>query len=121
MNAETPEDDHIARRRREKVAREHFLTELFGAEEWQDRMAPQPVEDMASLLGEHAAQLRNVARYFLGYAICDDLSIQGSACAAVIVNKVIRTNIAIAQALREDAEENRKTVDGVAVTVEPQD
>jgi hypothetical protein len=116
-----PEDEYVVERHRRRAARERYLTELFGAEEWQDRVAPQPVEDMDSLLGEHAAQLRNAARYLMNEALSDSRSVVENARAATTVCSLARTNVMIARALREDAEKNRKTVHGVAVTVEPQD
>jgi hypothetical protein len=142
MNDETPgedddlapveeEDDRMAeyharraayrahlRRQREGYAR--FLTELFGAEDQFDRQAPQPLQDMASQLGEHAAQLRNAARFLMARVTLDDQDSQDSTRAATAIANIARTNIAIAKALREEAEANQKTVHGVAIPVEPQ-
>jgi hypothetical protein len=106
------------RRQREGYAR--FLTELFGTENQIDRQAPQPLQDMASQLGEHAAQLRNAARFLMARVTLDDQNSQDSTRAATAIANIARANIAIAKALREEAEANRKTVHGVAVPVEPQ-
>jgi len=110
-----------AQLRRQAADFDRFLTQLFCAEDSLDRRAPQPIKDMESLLGEHAAQLRNAARYLMGYVTRGGENAQDSIRAATAISAVVRTNVAVANALRDEAEQNRKTVHGVAVTVEPQD
>jgi hypothetical protein len=112
-------DDFEEQLRRGRIARERLMTTLLGADDDLGRQAPPPVDDMEALLGEHAAQLRNTARYMMGEVISQGSSVQESAKAATVVNNVIRTNIAIAKALREA--QPRKTVRGVATSTEPQD
>ncbi|HUO98280.1 MAG TPA: hypothetical protein VMU01_06410 [Rhizomicrobium sp.] len=121
MTIAEPEDDYVAQLRRQRAEREQFLATLLDAADDYDRLAPPPVTDMETLLGEHAAQLRNAARYMMGEVISDSRSGQESARAATTVNNMIRTNIAIAKALREAMLEGRKTVRGVAAGTEPQD
>jgi hypothetical protein len=132
MSAEEPEEDcvaqlrrrnqeYLARLRRKEEAHDRFLTKLFGAEDSLDRQAPPPLQNMESQLGEHAAQLRNAARFLMGRLVYSGQEFENSARAAMAICNIARTNVMIARALREDAEKNRKTVDGVAVTAEPQD
>jgi hypothetical protein len=132
MNDETPEEDDLARfrrqndeyrahLRRQEEAYDRFLTELFGAEDMLDRQAPQPLRDMESQLGEHAAQLRNAARFLMRRVTLGGQNFEHSARAAMTISSIARTNVALARAMREEAWMNQKTVHGVAVTVEPQD
>ena len=52
--------------------RQQYLERLMGSTEQFDWDAPQPLADLDAQLGEHAAQLRNAARYLMGKVLDDE-------------------------------------------------
>jgi hypothetical protein len=67
------------------------------------------------------AQLRNVIRYAMQFALADDMSIETNLAAADAATRMIRANVALAKALKTSESANSKTVRGVRATKDPQD
>ncbi len=119
----SPWEDEEERHRAEHAAwrqrREEYLQKLFGAADPLDVHAPAAIADFDALLGEHAAQLRSVARYTMGFTISDELSIDRHIQTAGSLVRLIQTNVAIAKVLAPRAKS--KTVRGMAKDEDPQD
>ncbi len=107
--------DYHAQQRNKRKA---FLDDLLGTCDKLEWQAPKAIEDFDALLGEHAAQLRNAARYVMGRVLLDDANPEQGAAAASALTRLIQTNISIARVL---ATAKSKTVRGGVEAREPQD
>jgi hypothetical protein len=108
------------RRQREfQAARKQHLESLMGSDNRFDWEAPQPLADYDAQLGEHAAQLRNAARYLMGKVLDDDNARAVQAASAVA--RLIGTNLAIFKALNTANAAKSKTVRGVSPANDHQD
>jgi hypothetical protein len=63
-------------------------------------MAPNSRAPSDELLAEHSAQLRNLVRYTMQFALADDLSFQTNMSAANTVTRMIRANIELTRELK---------------------
>jgi hypothetical protein len=102
-------------------ARRSYLEKLLGSKDRYDWNAPRPVEDFDTILAEHAAQLRNAVRFTLDGLLTDNVSTENQAKYASAVDRLIRTNLAIAKVLGPAKHAKSKTVHGGSATGEPQD
>lgn len=98
-------------RRQWRIQRRKYLERLMGSAEDFDWEAPAPLADYDAQLGEHAAQLRNAARYLMGKVLDDDNARAVQAAGALA--RLIGTNLAIAKVLKAADRANAKTVHGV--------
>jgi predicted RNA-binding Zn ribbon-like protein len=99
--------------------REELRAKLFGSPDAYGRQAPAPIEDFDALLAEHAAQLRNVVRHAMAFAVWEDAGGTEIALSASALTRLIQTNIAIAKVLGVRA--TSKTVRGGAPEKDTQD
>ena len=99
--------------------RAELRAKLFGSADSFDCQAPAPIADYDALLAEHAAQLRNVVRHTMSFALWDDAGIKDNAMTASALTRLIQANIAIAKVL--GAREISKTVRGGAKAKRAQD
>lgn len=109
--------DYDKARRLEQEAHERwqaertaFLQNLMCGPDVMSWIAPKDGVVADEVLREHMAQLQNVVRYALQYAVADGELLQLSLSAATTATNMIRANIALAKAL---AASNSKTVRGV--------
>ncbi len=109
------EDRTILRSRQRK----EFLARLFQGDDMSAWLAPEGHVATHEVLSEHMAQLRNVIRYAMQFALADDLSMETNMAAADVATRMIRANVALAKALNTPS--NSKTVRGVRAKKDPQD
>lgn len=109
--------DYDEARRLEQEAHERwqaertaFLQNLMRGPDVMSWIAPKDGVVADEVLREHQAQLQNVVRYALQYAVRDGDPLQSRLSAATTATNMIRANIALAKAL---AASNSKTVRGV--------
>lgn len=95
---------------RRQMERTAFLQKLMRGPDVMSWIAPKDGVVADEVLREHMAQLQNVVRYALQYAVADGELLQLSLSAATTATNMIRANIALAKAL---AASNSKTVRGV--------
>lgn len=112
------EEEARAERRAKRKA---FLEQLLEGPDMHSWIVPEGDAKSGDVLKEHLLQLRNAVRFSLRYAFDDDLSVQSNLDAANTVDRLIRTNIAIARALKTSDTTNSKTVRGVSRKKAPQD
>jgi hypothetical protein len=104
-----------------KAQRKAFLEQLLQGPDLHSWIVPEGDAKSGDVLEEHLLQLRNAVRYALQYALNDDLSVSSNLDAANTVDRLVRTNIAIARALKTPDTAKSKTVRGVRQKKEPQD
>lgn len=108
--------------RAERMAqRKAFLEQLLQGPDMHSWIVPEGDAESDDVLAEHLLQLRNAVRFTLRFALDDDLSVQSNLASASTVDRLVRTNIAIARALKTLDASNSKTVRGVRPKEEPQD
>lgn len=117
MDMEDELSAEIAANRRR---RKDFLDKLLGTADPVDRQAPAAIDNFDALLGEHAAQLRSAARYTMGFAVCDDVSIDRHPQMISSLTRLIQANVAIAKVLKKPREKS-KTVHGGEAEKDAQD
>jgi hypothetical protein len=111
------EDRTILRTRQRK----EYLAKLLQGDDMSAWLAPNGGAPSDEVLSEHMAQLRNVIRYAMQFALADDMSIETNLAAADAATRMIRANVALAKALKTSESANSKTVRGVRATKDPQD
>ena len=117
--------DYEEARRLEQEAQERwqaertaFLQKLMRGPDVISWVAPKDGVVADEVLREHLAQLQNVVRYALQYAVRDGDTLQSRLSAASTATNMIRANIALAKAL---AHSDSKTVRGGGHGARPQD
>ena len=101
-----------------QAERTAFLQKLMRGPDLMSWVAPKDGVVSDEVLREHQAQLQNVVRYALQYAVSDGDTLQSRLSAAATATNMIRANIALAKAL---AASNSKTVRGGRRQKGPQD
>ena len=112
------EQEERAKRREKRKA---FLEQLLQGPDMHSWIVPEGDAESDDVLAEHLLQLRNAVRYALQYALEDDLNVRVNLDAAHTVDRLVRTNIAIARALKTPDAAKSKTVRGVPAKKAPQD
>ena len=97
---------------RQKSQRQAFLKKFMLGPDLISWIAPPDGVVPDEVLGEHLAQLQNVVRYTLQFALSDGYSIQTSLLAANTATRMIRTSIALSKALNATDAPNTKTIHG---------
>ena len=97
-------------RARIQVERTAFLQKLMRGPDVISWVVPKDGVVADEVLREHMAQLQNVVRYALQYAVADGEPVRLNLSAAATATNMIRANIALAKAL---AASDPKTVRGV--------
>ena len=82
--------------------RTEFRIKMFGADDPVAMYAPQSLDDYETLLGEHAAQLRNAVRSAMTIAISDDVDLTKRIPMLGVLARMIQTNLAIAKAMTHE-------------------
>ena len=108
-------------RAKRKAQRRALLEQLLQGPDMHSWIVPDGEAESDDVLAEHLLQLRNAVRFTLRFALDDDLSVKSNLDAANTVDRLVRTNIAIARALKTPNTANSKTVRGVRGKAEPQD
>lgn len=111
-------EDRTVLRRRQRNA---FMAKLLEGDDMSAWLAPQACAPSDEILCEHMAQLRNVVRYALQFAMADNMTVETNMSAAGTATRMIQANIAIARALKTPDTTKSKTVRGVSKKSEPQD
>jgi len=95
---------------------------LLGGDDQVEWQAPAPLADFDSLLGEHAAQLKNAARMVMGQVLDDGTaqSAREQAVAVAGLTRIVQTTLAIARALGSNGA-TAKTVHSAAAMSQAQD
>ena len=104
-----------------KALRQTFLEKLLLGPDMHSWIVPEGDADSDEILAEHLLQLRNAVRYALQVALHDGYNVQSNLNAANTVDRLVRTNIAIARALQASDKANSKTVRGVGSDRDAQD
>jgi hypothetical protein len=124
-NAKRVAEEEYQREQEERAARqaqrEAFLQKLLLGPDMHSWIVPEGDASSGDILSEHLLQLRNAVRYTMQYALNDAHSVRSNLDAANTVDRLIRTNIAIARALKAPDTAKSKTVRGVRQKKEPQD
>ena len=113
--AERVEEEERARMRAERTA---FLQKLMGGPDVMSWVVPTDGVVADDVLRQHMAQLQNVVRYALQYAVADREPLQLKLSAAATATSMIRAHIALAKALSAS---DSKTVRGARRRRGPQD
>lgn len=111
------EDRTILRTRQRK----EYLAKLLQGDDMSAWLAPTEGAPSDEVLSEHMAQLRNVVRYAMQFALADDMSIETNLAAAAATTRMIRANVALAKALKTSEPTNSKTVHGGRKRKDPPD
>jgi hypothetical protein len=110
-----------AERAERKAQRKAFLEQLLQGPDMYSWIVPEGDAESDDVLAEHLLQLRNAVRFALRFALDDDLSVQSNLASASTVDRLVRTNIAIARALKTPDTAKSKTVRGIQRKRAPQD
>lgn len=98
-----------------------FLEQLLQGPDMHSWIVPEGDAESDDVLAEHLLQLRNAVRFTLRFALDDSRGARSNLDAANTVDRLIRTNIAIARAMKTLDTAKSKTVRGVRPKEEPQD
>jgi hypothetical protein len=114
---ESERDERMLLRRRQ---RKQFLVKLLQGDDMFAWVVPDGCAPSDEVLSEHMAQLRNLVRYAMQFALADDLDVETNMSAATVATRMIRANAALARALKTSESKSSKTVRGSSQGSEPQ-
>ena len=109
-----------ARERRENE-RKAFLAGAMPGPDLVSWVVPKNGAVPDEVLAEHLAQLRNLVRFTLQYAMGNNASVETNLSAASIAQRMIQTNIALSKAITGTPVPDSKTVRGGKRRKGPQD
>jgi hypothetical protein len=89
--------------------RQEFRAKILPGTDMFAWIAPDSRVPSDEVLAEHGAQLRNLVRYTMQFALADDLSFQTNMSAANTATRMIRASIALTKEFKAT---NSKTVRG---------